>query len=224
MIGVAWLGISFCSLRDRCKEHPIQQQLPHQPAGPATSLKFCPLEKIFTQQVRARFNSNHTNSNTIHSQSCSSLNHKNKYLGNQMPPTFFVPALAQENNQSVKETSCLPEMLTVLHVSPLLLSPSQVPLGLSPLGWLMAQQGLQIYVLQLVKHGSKTSSNLQPSIYANINPVLIHRDQSNHTLRKTEHFETLVTGSTPPSLNHLQWSWPHLSSQLKLNLLSHYFS
>lgn len=101
---------------------------------------------------------------------------------------------------------------------------SQVLLGLSPLGWLMAQQGLQIYVLQLVKHGSKTSSNLQPSIYANINPVWIHRDQCDHTLRKTEHFETLVTGSTPPSLNHLQWSWPHLSSQLKLNLLSHYFS
>lgn len=54
---------------------------------------------------------------------------------------------------------------------------SQVLLGLSPLGWLMAQQGLQIYVLQLVKHGSETSSNLQPSIHANINPVLIHRDQ-----------------------------------------------
>lgn len=101
---------------------------------------------------------------------------------------------------------------------------SQVLLGLSPLGWLMVQQGLQIYVLQLVKHGSKTSSNLQPSIYANINPMWIHRDQCDHTLRKTEHFETLVTGSTLPPLNHLQWSWPHLSSQLKLNLLSHYFS
>lgn len=88
----------------------------------------------------------------------------------------------------------------------------------------MAQQGLQIYVLQLVKHGSKTSSNLQPIIYANINPVLFHRDQLVHTLRKPEHFETLVTGSTPSSLNHLQWSWPHLGSQLKLNLLSHYFS
>jgi len=49
-------------------------------------------------------------------------------------------------------------------------------LGLSPLGWLMAQQGLQIYDFQLVKHHSKTSTNLQPSMYANsINPGMIHR-------------------------------------------------
>lgn len=68
----------------------------------------------------------------------------------------------------------------------------------------MAQQGLQTYGFQLVKHHSKTFSNLQPSIYANtINPGMIYRDQCNHTLRITEHYETLMTGSTPLALNHL---------------------
>lgn len=205
MIGVAWLGISFCSLRDRCKEHPILQQLPHQPAGPTTSLKLCPLEKILTQQARAKFNSNHRNSNTNHCQSCSSVNHKSRYLGKPNASQSLCPSpstgkqvVCKRDITSSRNVDSPPCFTTISEPK------NQVLLGLSPLGWLIAQQGLQIYVLQLVKHGSKTSSNLQPSIYANINPVLIHRDQCNHTLGETEHFETPVTGSTPPSLNHLQ--------------------